>query len=92
MERFTSEPFQPEVAGNMLSAQSVAALDPLGSGEEGLWGPPCDACHGENGIGTDAGPKLVDDRAEAGGRAFATVATSQCRHDQGGDAADRSER
>ena len=59
-KRFTSEPFQPEVAGNMLSAQSVAALDPLAAAGKKVYGDQsCDACHGENGIGTDAGPKLA---------------------------------
>jgi quinol-cytochrome oxidoreductase complex cytochrome b subunit/mono/diheme cytochrome c family protein len=59
-KKFMQEPFQPEVAGNTLSAQSVAALDPLAAQGKKVYGDQsCDACHGENGIGTDAGPKLL---------------------------------
>ena len=49
----------------MLSAQSVLALDPLAAaGKKVYEGESCDACHGENGIGTDAGPKLAGVIAE----------------------------
>ena len=58
-KQFMSEPFEPEVAGSTLSAQAVAALDPLAAAGRKVYGDQsCDACHGENGIGSDAGSKL----------------------------------
>jgi ubiquinol-cytochrome c reductase cytochrome b subunit len=57
--KFMEEPFQPEVAANTLSARSVVVLDPLAAAGKKVYGDQsCDACHGENGIGTDAAPKL----------------------------------
>lgn len=58
-EQFMREPFEPEAAASALSASSVVVLDPLAaSGKKFYENESCDACHGENGIGTNAGPKL----------------------------------
>jgi ubiquinol-cytochrome c reductase cytochrome b subunit len=58
-EEFMKEPFTPEAPASTLSAQSVAVLDPVAAtGKKVYEGESCDACHGENGIGTAAGPKL----------------------------------
>lgn len=59
-EEFMREPFQPEPASSALSAPVVMLLDPLAAAGKKVYdGESCDACHGTNGIGTDAGPKLI---------------------------------
>ena len=59
-KQFMREPFQPEVAASSLSAPAVTVLDPLAAaGKKVYEDQSCDACHGENGTGTDVGPKLV---------------------------------
>lgn len=58
--KFMNAPFEPEAAASALSAPAVVVLDPLAAaGKKIFQGQSCDACHGENGIGTEAGPKLV---------------------------------
>jgi len=59
-EKFMSEPFEPEAASSALSAPAVApVLDPLAAAGKKIYdGESCDACHGENGVGTAVGPKL----------------------------------
>src|SRR6266700_3577070 len=58
-EQFMREQFEPEPAVSTLSAANVALLDPLAAlGKRVSESESCDACHGENGIGTNAGPKL----------------------------------
>jgi ubiquinol-cytochrome c reductase cytochrome b subunit len=58
-EQFMREPFEPEPAISTLAAANVALADPLAAaGKKVYEGESCDACHGENGIGTNAGPKL----------------------------------
>ena len=59
-EAFMRDPFQPEPASSALSAPVVAVLDPLvAAGKKVYENESCDACHGANGIGTDAAPKLT---------------------------------
>lgn len=59
-EQFMREPFQPAGAASSLSAPVVAVLDPLAAAGKNVYGSEsCDACHGENGVGTAAGPKLT---------------------------------
>ena len=59
-EKFMHEPFQPEPASSSLSAPIVVVLDPLSAAGKRIYdGESCDACHGTNGIGTDAGPRLI---------------------------------
>ena len=49
----------------MLLRPEVAALDPLAAAGKKVYGDQsCDACHGENGVGTDAGPKLAGATAQ----------------------------
>jgi ubiquinol-cytochrome c reductase cytochrome b subunit len=58
-KQFMREPFEPEAAANSLSAPAVVVLDPFAAvGKKIFDGESCDACHGENGVGTSAGPKL----------------------------------
>ena len=58
-EQFMREPFEPEAAASSLSAATVTVLDPLAAaGKKVFDGESCDACHGENGTGTNVGPKL----------------------------------
>jgi ubiquinol-cytochrome c reductase cytochrome b subunit len=58
-EQFMRAPFEPEAAASALSASAVTVLDPLAaSGKKVFDAESCDACHGENGVGTSAGPKL----------------------------------
>jgi mono/diheme cytochrome c family protein len=53
------EPFEPEPAISSLAAANVALADPLAAtGKKVYDSESCDACHGENGVGTNAGPKL----------------------------------
>ncbi len=64
-EQFMREPFEPEAAASSLSAQAVAVLDPLATAGKKIYdSESCDACHGENGIGTNAGPKLAGATAQ----------------------------
>jgi ubiquinol-cytochrome c reductase cytochrome b subunit len=59
-EQFMREPFQPAGAASSLSAPVVAVLDPLAAAGKNVYSSEsCDACHGENGVGTAAGPKLT---------------------------------
>ena len=60
-EKFMREPFEPEAAASSLSAPAVApVLDPAAATGKKIYnGESCDACHGENGIGTAVGPKLA---------------------------------
>jgi ubiquinol-cytochrome c reductase cytochrome b subunit len=64
-EQFMREPFEPEPAVGSLAAANVALADPLAAaGKKVYEGESCDACHGENGIGTNAGPKLAGATAQ----------------------------
>jgi ubiquinol-cytochrome c reductase cytochrome b subunit len=56
-EEFMKTPFQPELAG----ATAIAApVDPaVGKGQSLFTAQGCNACHGDNGAGTAAAPKLT---------------------------------
>src|SRR5947207_8218931 len=59
-EQFMREPFEPEPAIGTLVATNVALSDPLAAAGKKIYdSESCDACHGENGVGTNAGPKLA---------------------------------
>lgn len=59
-EAFMKAVFSPELAGSTLAAQNVELADPLAAKGKKIFGDnSCDGCHGENGSGTDAGPKLT---------------------------------
>ena len=58
-KQFMREPFQPETGAASISAPAVTVLDPLAAaGKKVYESEACDACHGENGVGTAAGPNL----------------------------------
>jgi ubiquinol-cytochrome c reductase cytochrome b subunit len=60
VEQFMREPFEPEGAASSLSAPVVAIVDPFAAAGKKVYGSEsCDACHGENGVGTNVGPKLA---------------------------------
>jgi ubiquinol-cytochrome c reductase cytochrome b subunit len=59
-ELFMHTPFQPEMAPSSLVAANVALADPLAAkGKEIYEEQSCDSCHGDGGMGTADGPKLV---------------------------------
>jgi ubiquinol-cytochrome c reductase cytochrome b subunit len=56
-EEFMKEPFQPEVVG--ASGAVVPANALAGKGESLFTAQGCNSCHGDNGAGTAAAPKLT---------------------------------
>jgi cytochrome c553 len=57
---FMHAPFEPETDPGSLAAANVALVDPLAAkGKEVYEKESCDSCHGEWGMGTADGPKLV---------------------------------
>jgi ubiquinol-cytochrome c reductase cytochrome b subunit len=60
VEAFMGAPFEPELAGSSLAAANVALANPLvAKGKSIFEEQGCNACHGDNGIGTPAAPKLI---------------------------------
>ncbi len=58
--QFMHARFEPELSQASLTAANVALSNPLAAkGKEIFEGQSCNSCHGDNGIGTAAGPKLV---------------------------------
>jgi ubiquinol-cytochrome c reductase cytochrome b subunit len=59
-KEFMNAKFEPELSGNSLIAQNVALANPeAAKGKEIFEAQSCNACHGDNGVGTAAAPKLV---------------------------------
>jgi mono/diheme cytochrome c family protein len=59
MADYMKQPFQPDVAAGAAAA-STASADPLvAKGSQIFEVHACSGCHGEGGVGTAAGPKLV---------------------------------
>lgn len=59
-EQFVRTPFEPETAGSSLAAANVALADPLAAqGKKLFEAKTCNACHGDGGVGTPAGAKLI---------------------------------
>jgi ubiquinol-cytochrome c reductase cytochrome b subunit len=59
-EEFMRKPFEPEGAATSLSAPAITVRDPVVEAGKKIYGSEsCDACHGENGVGSAAGPKLT---------------------------------
>ena len=57
---FMKAKFEPELSGGSLAAQNVALSNPEATqGKAVFERESCNACHGDNGIGTAAGPKLI---------------------------------
>ncbi|MFI5264494.1 MAG: cytochrome b N-terminal domain-containing protein, partial [Candidatus Kapaibacterium sp.] len=59
-DAFMKAQFVPELSGSTLAAQNVELADPLAAKGKKLYSDnSCDGCHGDNGTGSDSGPKLV---------------------------------
>jgi len=59
-EEYMRKPFEPELSSASLLAANVALADPLAAkGKTIFEAQSCNACHGDGGVGTAAGPALV---------------------------------
>jgi ubiquinol-cytochrome c reductase cytochrome b subunit len=59
-EQFMKAKFEPELSGGSLVAQNAALVNPEASKGKAIFERQgCNACHGDNGIGTAAAPKLI---------------------------------
>lgn len=59
-KEFMQAKFEPELSGGSLVAQNAALSNPdAAKGKEVFEAQSCNACHGDNGIGTAAAPKLI---------------------------------
>lgn len=59
-EEFMKQPFQPETSGASVAGSAAAAADPLVAKGKGIYeAQSCNACHGDQGAGTAAAPKLA---------------------------------
>jgi ubiquinol-cytochrome c reductase cytochrome b subunit len=57
---FMSAKFEPELSGGSLAAENTALANPdAAKGKEIFEAQACNACHGDNGVGTAAAPKLI---------------------------------
>jgi ubiquinol-cytochrome c reductase cytochrome b subunit len=57
---YMSKPFEPELSTASLTAANVALADPLAANGKAIFGSQsCNACHGDGGVGTAAGPALI---------------------------------
>ena len=58
--QFMHAPFEPELSGKPVIAQSAAAMNPqVDQGKAIFERESCNACHGDNGVGSAAAPKLT---------------------------------
>jgi mono/diheme cytochrome c family protein len=59
-EDFMRKPFEPELSSATLAAANVTLADPLAAkGKTIFEAQSCNACHGDSGVGTAAGPALA---------------------------------
>jgi ubiquinol-cytochrome c reductase cytochrome b subunit len=59
-EEYMRKPFDPELSSGSLAAANVALADPLAAKGKAIFeAQSCNACHGDDGVGTAAGPALV---------------------------------
>src|SRR5580700_4900266 len=57
---YAKKPFEPELSSASLAAANVTLADPLAAkGKTIFESQSCNACHGDGGVGTAAGPALV---------------------------------
>jgi len=57
---YMSKPFEPELSSASLAAANVTLSDPFAAkGKTIFEGQSCNACHGDNGVGTAAAPALT---------------------------------
>ncbi len=58
--QFMKAKFEPELSGGSLVAQNMALANPEATKGKAIFDrEACNACHGDNGIGTAVGPKLI---------------------------------
>ena len=56
---FMHQPFQPELSPASLASVGSTTVDPLAAKGKGIYeAQSCNTCHGDNGVGTAAAPKL----------------------------------
>ncbi len=73
-KRFMRARFEPEMSVSSLAAANVALADPLAAkGKQIYEAQSCNACHGDGGVGTPAGSKLVGIGAKFGPNKLATL-------------------
>ena len=58
-EEFMRKPFEPEVAQSTASLSVIPANSLVAQGAQIYQTQSCNACHGDGGVGTPAGPKLT---------------------------------
>jgi len=59
-EDYMCEPFEPELSSASLAAANATLADPLAAKGKAIFeAQSCNACHGDAGVGTAAGPALV---------------------------------
>jgi ubiquinol-cytochrome c reductase cytochrome b subunit len=59
-DEYMRKPFEPELSSASLAAANVALADPLAAkGKTIFEAQSCNACHGDNGVGTAAAPALA---------------------------------
>jgi len=64
-KEFMSAKFEPELSGGSLAAENTALANPdAAKGKEIFEAQACNACHGDNGVGTAAAPKLIGANAK----------------------------
>ncbi|HEY6763509.1 MAG TPA: cytochrome b N-terminal domain-containing protein [Candidatus Sulfotelmatobacter sp.] len=57
---YASRPFEPELSSASLAAANTALADPLAAKGKAIFeSHSCNACHGDGGMGTAAGPALI---------------------------------
>ena len=57
---YMRKPFEPELSSTSLAAANVALADPLAAKGKAIFeAQSCNACHGDAGVGTAAGPALL---------------------------------
>ena len=57
---YMHKPFEPELSSASLAAANAGLADPLAAKGKGIFeAQSCDACHGDDGVGTAAAPALV---------------------------------
>jgi ubiquinol-cytochrome c reductase cytochrome b subunit len=57
---YMRKPFEPELSSASLAAANVTLSDPLAArGKTVFEAHSCNACHGDGGVGTAAGPALA---------------------------------
>ena len=60
VDTFMKTPFEPELSESTLAKAQVAISNPLAAKGKTIYeAQGCDACHGSEGVGTDAAPKLT---------------------------------